>query len=134
MKRRNQARIRVASVLTLLAILLVAGCESDTTAKIQLDTSVSVDNSTHRATIEFHTNRDTAIVALFVDYPDGHRRLLSSGNVGSAGGSIQMEELVPGDYTYTVYWIPQGSQDPDSVPEDEIVEKGLPATGKFTIP
>jgi hypothetical protein len=115
--------------VTLLVSLWVAGCGSGTA----IETSWSVDGTTRRATIEFHTDGASAIAALYLTYPDGHREMPLKGNVGKAGATLNTGELTAGDYTYTVYWIRQGDQDPDSVSAETLVENGQSVSGKFTV-
>ncbi len=95
---------------------------------------MSVDNSTHQATISYRTTGGADIAVLFLTYPDGRRERLVQGNIGRGGANVQTEELSPGNYTYTVYAIPQGNRDPASVPVDEIIGKGCAYTGEFNVP
>jgi hypothetical protein len=119
----------VAAPVALFAILLLAGCGSGTA----IETSVSVDNRTHQATISYRTGGDWDIAVLFLTYPGGRRQMPLKGNVGSGGANLQTEELSPGNYTFTVYAIPQENRHPRSVPVDEIVGKGLAYTGEFNV-
>jgi hypothetical protein len=134
MNRCGQRRNGVASLLVLFAVLMMAGCGSPSP---QLETSVSVDEGSRRASIECHTTRDTVFFVMFLDYPDGHREMPSSGTVGPAGGILSMDDLAPGEYAYTFHWLPPGSEDSaDQEPplDEQIVREGRTVTGTFTIP
>jgi hypothetical protein len=123
------ATLLITLSATLLLTLWVMGCGSDTDIK----TSVSLDSGAHSATIEFHTGGASDIAVLFLTYPDGHRDMPLKGNVSKAGASLNAQDLAAGEYTYTVYWIPQGGQDPDSVAVETIVDSGQVVSGKFTV-
>ena len=126
MTHRN-ARLTVSAIL--LAALFFAGCGAGSS----IEASVSVDAETHHATIEYRSDGDFAITVLFLTYPGGHRVMLAKGNVARGGARLDTGELSPGDYSYTVYWIPQGKQDPDSVSAEVLVEDGEVVSGKFTV-
>jgi hypothetical protein len=130
MKRRSTWLVfSAAAAVALFAFSSPAGCGSGTAIK----TSVSVDNSAHQATISYRTGGDWDIAVLFLTYPNGRREMPLKGNVGGGGANLQTEELSPGNYTYTVYAIPQENRDPRSVRVDEIVGKGLAYTGEFNV-
>jgi hypothetical protein len=80
----------------------------DKTGKVvwhDMNTSVSIDTITHRATIEYRIG----------------------------GARLGTAELSPGNYTYTVYWVPQQNEDPDSVSAETLVETGQAVSGTFTV-
>ncbi len=133
MKQRSSWLVLV-TVGALFALLLVAGCGSGTTVGAQLETSLSVDNTTHRATVHINTTGGSEIIAVFLAYPDGHRGLLGSGNVGGGGVNLVTEELSQGEYSYTVYATPQGPQDSGTLPASKMGAENVAATGKFVIP
>jgi hypothetical protein len=123
------ATAAAALLITFLIALLTAACASST----EIKTSVSLDAATHRATINYRTGGAFAMTVLFLTYPDGHREMLGKGNIGSGGASLGTGELLLGDYTYTVYWVPQKDQDSDSVSAETLVADGQAVSGKFSV-
>lgn len=121
-------------VAAVVLALLLAGCASDATPKTMVHTTVSVDTVAHAATIHMSTDGDWSLIALFITDPSGHRELNLKGNVASGGGTLHTGQLPPGEYGYTVYWIPLGNKNAESVSADQIVENGQAVSGRFTVP
>ncbi len=131
MKRRCPGPlVLVVALFSLLALPLAAACAS----QAEVATRVSVEDTTHRATIEVDVHGNGRhVIALFLTYPDGHHEQLLKGS-GGGGATVETGELSSGKYTYTVYWIALDSQDPESVSVDSPVEKGQAVSGTFAIP
>jgi hypothetical protein len=134
MKVRFFTLVAIVTSGCILSLALLGGCSSADDVKSLVETKVSVDKATNKATVETKATDGWVSMAVFVTGPDGTPTLLGSGNCGAAGVRLGTGELVAGDYTYTVYARPQEPGESGVLPDSEIVSKNVAATGTFTIP
>ena len=124
----------VASVFALCAASLSTGCGSGSTI-VEIKAEASVDNSAHQATISVSEVIDgNALMGVVLTYPDGHVELVTSGNSSGPGSQTWTgADLPSGEYSYRVYAVPAGPDDPSSFPTGQMVETNLAASGTFAI-
>jgi hypothetical protein len=124
----------VAAVAAICAASLLGGCGNDSKI-LEIKASSSVDNTAHAATINTsEVIYGNALVWIVLTYPDGHIKLVSSGNLSGAGsGASTLDGLPSGSYSYKVYAAPAGPDDQPTFPSGKMVEANVAASGSFTI-
>jgi hypothetical protein len=134
----KRSRIRhlclAAAAFALCAASLLTGCGSDSIV-VEIKANSSVDNNAHQATISVSEVIDgNALVGVALTHPDGHVELVLSGNSSGPGSDTWTgEDLPSGNYSYKVYAVPAGPDDPTSFPTGQMVEANVAASGTFAI-
>lgn len=112
--------------LALLLALPLTGCAAYVP---RLHVDVTVGPKAHQATLRVKvasslTGSAYVYMGIVLTYPDGHRRLLSSGDRGANDKEYHpLDELPGGDYTLTAYAVPGRNS-------DELYRPGLPVSFK----
>jgi hypothetical protein len=134
----KRSRIRhiclVAAVFALCAASALTGCGSNSKVA-EIKANASVDNNAHQATISVsEVVYGNALLGVVLIYPDGNAELVTSGNLSVSGSDTWTGNNLPsGDYSYNVYVIPAGPDDPSTFPTGQMVEANVAASGTFTI-
>jgi len=134
MNRHKVLQVCLIAASALCAASLLVACGNHSKI-VDVRANSSVDNEAHQATINVSDVIDgNALVGVLLTYPDGHKQLVLSGNYSGAGsGSVILDDLPIGDYSYKVYAMPAGPDDPSSFPTGQMVEANVAASGAFTI-
>jgi hypothetical protein len=135
MKRSRIRRLwLVAAVFALCAALVLTGCGSNSKVA-EIEANASVGNDAHQATITVsEVVYGNALLGVVLIYPDGNAELVTSGNLSVSGSDTWTGNNLPsGDYSYNVYVIPAGPDDPSTFPTGQMVEANVAASGTFTI-
>ena len=128
-------------MITLVALWITAaftvGCGSAGETTIPtFSASATAGPKAHEATVSVTSDGSgTASVAVVLTYPDGHRSVLQSGQWQAMDyGTSTTSDLPAGDYTFTVYAIPDGGQGSAPISVGYFVAKYAVATAKVTVP
>jgi len=136
MRRSRIGNVCLAAVVAAFcATWLLTACGNDSRI-LEITASSSVNNDAHEATISTTELIDgNALVGVVLTYPDGQTRMVMSGNYsGSGSGSITLDNLPSGDYSYKVYATPASPDDSPSVLTGKMVaEANVVTSGAFTI-
>ncbi len=114
-----------------------AGCGSASKATMPtFSATATAGPKAHEATVSVTSDGSgTASVAVVLTYPDGHRSVLQSGQWQAMdSGTSTTSDLPTGDYTFTVYAIPDGGQGSAPISAGYFVDKYAVATAKVTVP
>ena len=138
-------RVVLALGLAALLALLLTGCGA---YNPRLLVNVALGPKAHQAAIRIKAASGSpgfAYVGIVLTYPDGHRRLLSSGDWGLHDGPEydELDGLPSGVYTLTAYAVTSRTSDELSqhglrgfkpFPVSKMVEKNIVASATFVVP
>jgi hypothetical protein len=136
--RLHIAPTRFVVVVALIAVcgFVAAGCGAATEpAMPHLGVSATVGPKPHGATVSIAVSGvGTAMAAIVITYPDGHREQTGSGQWQAAdSGSFTTSNLPKGNYEYTVHAISAKAQNAPPLSVGYFVDRYAVASGAFTI-